>query len=433
MRKLIAITASLIALGGICAVQTANAKATAPPSLSYLKNLPKQPLSPQEIKDLIHMREEEKLARDVYLTLSKVYPLPVFKNIAKSESWHMKMIGYLLHRYKLEDPVKETGDRVGVFKDKKLQELYNQLVTQGKKSLIDALKVGATIEDLDIKDLEDALARTDNKDIRFVYQNLMKGSRNHMRAFVKLLRRFGSDYQPKFISPAEFNRILSTPHERGVYTASGYSLVNSAASVGTVVEVKQVPGYGRRNVKWWVVDLKTDKGLVELRVAPTFFYRNLGIKRGDKVIFSGFQPPFWIMKGVKGYMACKLEDRNTGVSYDFSWRRWCKKNAVNSTGSRRTALLETRVIEGVVAKVDLKKGLRGSVKWWVVEVVTPSREKFTVYLAPSWKVKKPVVKASDKVKVKVYVPPRWKNSGAFVACYLKNVDNGSEVVLRRCP
>jgi hypothetical protein len=193
---------------------------------NYIGSIPKVKLSEREIKDLLHMREEEKLARDVYLTLYNYWRLPIFKNIARSESWHMHMVGLLLKKYNLPDPVEETGDRIGVFKDKHLQELYNKLVAQGKRSLINALKVGATIEDLDIYDLQRAIKDTDKPDIKTVYENLMKGSRNHMRAFVRLLRRYGADYSPQYISRAEFERIVSTPIERGFVKAQGTNAQN---------------------------------------------------------------------------------------------------------------------------------------------------------------------------------------------------------------
>jgi len=180
---------------------------------TYVINLPKQSLSQIEIKDLIHMREEEKLARDVYLTLYDKWKLPVFRNIAKSESWHMHMIKLLLDKYGLKDPI--VDDKVGVFKDKNLQALYDKFVNEDSNSLIDALKVGATIEDLDIKDLEEAINESDNKDIRVVYKNLEKGSRNHMRAFIRILKRYGVDYSPQFISKDYFNEIINSPHESG--------------------------------------------------------------------------------------------------------------------------------------------------------------------------------------------------------------------------
>jgi len=293
----------------------------------YVQTLPKQPLSPDEVRDLLHMREEEKLARDVYLTLSHIYPLPVFRNISKSEEQHMRMVGLLLKKYKLPDPVEETGDKIGVFKNEKLQKLYEQLVNRGKCSLVDALKVGATIEDLDIKDLEEAIERTDNRDIKVVYQNLMKGSRNHMRAFVRLLRRFGSDYTPQFISPSEFNRILSVRHEAGFYSSSGAPFRNTLKELeGTVLSVKKVSGFRRNYITWWALDVQTDQGVVEVRVAPTLWYPTLNIHPGDEVEVSGFFPPYWAIKRVNGIMACKVEDKTNGVVYDFSkFRKLCPK------------------------------------------------------------------------------------------------------------
>jgi len=183
-----------------------------PYGLYYVENLPKQRLGEKEKEELLYMREEEKLARDVYSTLYRKWRLPIFRNIARSEQRHMDMVGVLIKKYGLKDPV---IDRVGVFTNKHIQELYNKLVAEGEKSLIDALKVGALIEELDITDLKKAMANTDNRDIRIVYANLMKGSRNHLRAFVRLLRRFGYDYTPKYLPKEEFEKIVSTPIERG--------------------------------------------------------------------------------------------------------------------------------------------------------------------------------------------------------------------------
>lgn len=183
------------------------------PIENYVLNLPKQSLSQEEISDLFHMREEEKLARDVYLTLYNKWKLPIFRNISKSESWHMHMIKLLLEKYGLKDPV--ISDEIGLFKNQHLQALYNELVSQGSRSLIDALKVGVTIEDLDIKDLEEAINRTDNKDIKVVYQNLEKGSRNHLRAFIRVLKRYGGSYTPKYISQSYFEEIINSGIERG--------------------------------------------------------------------------------------------------------------------------------------------------------------------------------------------------------------------------
>ncbi len=94
----------------------------------------------------------------------------------------MDAVKVLLDKYMIANPVMQ--DSRGEFANQKIQELYTSLVDQGGQSLISALAVGATIEDLDIKDLDELLAQTSNTDIKIVYQNLAKGSRNHMRAFM---------------------------------------------------------------------------------------------------------------------------------------------------------------------------------------------------------------------------------------------------------
>ena len=144
-------------------------------------------LSAGEIQSILFMREEEKLARDVYLTLYDQWDLAIFENIASSEQTHMNAMGTLIQRYGLEDPTEANG--VGEFADSTLQALYTDLITAGSESLSDALRVGAAIEEIDILDLEDYLPQTDAQDIERVYQNLLNGSRNHLRAFVRTLEQ----------------------------------------------------------------------------------------------------------------------------------------------------------------------------------------------------------------------------------------------------
>lgn len=178
-----------------------------------IDELPAEAVSAAEQQDLEYMREEEKLARDVYQTLGEQWQLPIFFNIAQSEQTHTEAIRDLLVKYDIADPV--TDDTIGVFENPELQQLYADLVAQGSGSVSDALRVGATIEDLDIKDLEDALGRTDNEDIAMVYENLQKGSRNHLRSFVAQLNGVGETYEPVYISMEMYNEIISTDHERG--------------------------------------------------------------------------------------------------------------------------------------------------------------------------------------------------------------------------
>ena len=170
-------------------------------------------LTQQEKDGLILMREEEKLARDVYQALGEKWGTNIFSNIARSEQTHTNAIRDLLVKYNISDPV--TNDFTGSFTSSKMKALYQDLTQQGNKSLQDALIVGATIEDLDIYDLNNLLAQTKNQDIITVYNNLLKGSRNHLRAYIKQIKRNHISYSPQYISTTEFNQIIGSSQERG--------------------------------------------------------------------------------------------------------------------------------------------------------------------------------------------------------------------------
>lgn len=151
------------------------------------------PLSGDEMTGLLFMREEEKVARDSYITLGGRWNLTIFDNIALSEQNHMDAIGKLLDRYDLEDPVIPG---VGQYTDHHLQELYDALMLWGGQSMMDGLYVGAAIEETDIVDIQHAIELADHGDIVSTYQTLMCGSRNHLRAFVRQIENNGGTYTP---------------------------------------------------------------------------------------------------------------------------------------------------------------------------------------------------------------------------------------------
>lgn len=184
-----------------------------------LAALPNEILSQAESDGLLYMREEEKLARDVYNHLYEVWSLPIFSNIAQSEQTHTEAVRDLLTKYDIADPV--TDDTRGVFVNPELQQLYNNLTSKGEVSLTEALKVGALIEDLDINDLTQEIAKTDNQDIILVYENLSRGSRNHLRSFTSQLRSRGETYTPQYITPALYDTIVSATQERGTGGGGG--------------------------------------------------------------------------------------------------------------------------------------------------------------------------------------------------------------------
>ncbi len=195
---------------------------------SVIGQLPMQDLNAAEKAGLLLMREEEKLARDVYQVLYKKWNHLTFAQIAKSEQQHMDALKVLLNKYSLTDPI-QTQEQ-GVFADPELQKLYDSLIAKGEKSLIDALQVGATIEDLDIKDLYELIEQTDNKDIKIVYQNLVKGSRNHMRAFIGRLAMNNSTYEAQFLTATVIDDIVESSRERGMVDENGTQISGSGRS-----------------------------------------------------------------------------------------------------------------------------------------------------------------------------------------------------------
>lgn len=182
-------------------------------SYNEIMSLPKDSLNAVELSSLLFTREEEKLARDVYVFLYNKWQIQIFQNISESEQNHMNAVLTLLNKYELNDPA--SGNPSGVFFDQRLKTLYDQLTTEGSISLLHALKAGALIEDLDIYDIASAGSGIDNEDIKFVYANLTKGSRNHLRSFYSNIIANNGNYTPTYISKELFEQIISTPKEQG--------------------------------------------------------------------------------------------------------------------------------------------------------------------------------------------------------------------------
>ncbi len=139
------------------------------------------PLTAEETATLQFMREEEKLARDVYAALYKKWNLRIFDNIAKSEARHFEAVGILIANYKAEDPAANLPE--GVYKNAALTALYAKLMQEGLASVEGALAAGVAIEKQDIADLEKALVETAKVDVKTVYTNLTAGSLSHLEAF----------------------------------------------------------------------------------------------------------------------------------------------------------------------------------------------------------------------------------------------------------
>lgn len=170
-------------------------------------------LSDAEVADILYTREEEKVARDSYLTLDGLWGLDAFANIAEAEQSHMDAMLVLIERYALIDPV--GNNPVGVFTDPRLQSLYDNLMASGRTSSLAALEVGGVIEETDLVDIAAAVARSQHTDITKTYDTLMCGSRNHLRGFAQAIQAAtGQPYVAQVLPQATVDTILASPDER---------------------------------------------------------------------------------------------------------------------------------------------------------------------------------------------------------------------------
>lgn len=169
-------------------------------------------LESNELEILLKMRDEEKLARDVYTKLYEVWKRPIFLNISKAENFHFNAVQLLLNNYGFVDSI---GGEIGVYNNIDYLKLYNELAELGSSSIVESFKVGALIEEMDIKDLTESLSMTTNENIVLVFNNLSKGSRNHLRAFTRQLIFLKVVYSPIYLDQATYEGIINSPFERG--------------------------------------------------------------------------------------------------------------------------------------------------------------------------------------------------------------------------
>jgi len=190
-------------------------------------------LDATEASHLTFMREEEKLARDVYLTLADLYPdQRVFNRIAtRSEQTHTDTMRDRLEQFDLPDPNPETNNlpsSLGVFTGNDwgwyFKEKFELLTSKGEISELDALYVGAFIEELDMQDIAICpqvmidrgfsspcgLAYTDEESLQSAYRSLISGSENHLRAYVGQIEAVigVGNYKAQYLSQTEVDSIL---------------------------------------------------------------------------------------------------------------------------------------------------------------------------------------------------------------------------------
>lgn len=166
-------------------------------------------LTDAEINSIMSLREEEKVAYDVYTFMFEKYESKVFKNIAENEKDHMDKIKELIIQFNLNDPLSGISDQKGVFNNKKMQALYDEMIMAGNYGLLDALRAAARFEETDIIDLRNDLSAASDQTVVNTYINLESSSQDHLRALVKVIKDEGISYKPSYLSKEDFDKIMS--------------------------------------------------------------------------------------------------------------------------------------------------------------------------------------------------------------------------------
>ena len=230
-------------------------------------------LSNDESDTLAFMREEEKLARDVYLQMDHLWSQNVFSNIAESEQRHMDAMLKMIVRYGLDDPVGDNPP--GVFENPTLAERYGDLVGQGSASLAGALHAGAEIEEIDIIDLAAAIAETDEDPLTRSYSNLLAASCSHLRSFVGHIVGLEGAYAPKFLDDAAFSECVGDLDK--VPVGNGKFAINPGlndmwyypGTDGQGFSITVFPGVQKVFLLWFTFDvLPSEPGATALIGAP---------------------------------------------------------------------------------------------------------------------------------------------------------------------
>lgn len=216
-------------------------------------------LSDDEAATLLFMREEEKMARDVYLQMNDLWQHQVFVNISESEQRHMEAMLKMIELYGLVDPV--GNNPRGVFQDSVLTTRYSEFVSEGAWSLVDAFKVGAEVEEVDMIDLATAIEATDEDPLKRAYSNLLSASCNHLRAFVSHVVSVEGAYEPKYLDDVSYTDCVGEIEDSPVFNGA-FSInpgLNDAwyypGTNGQGFSITVYPGVKRLLLLWFTFDV----------------------------------------------------------------------------------------------------------------------------------------------------------------------------------
>jgi len=174
-------------------------------ALSGVQNATKiETPGPGDVQGMRFIWEEEKTARDLYISFYNETNQSIFIDLERSEQNHMDQVKSIMERYGVSTPVPDQG----ALENQTLIQIYTDLLSRGNRSGEEALMAAATFEEISIIDLQKEIAATDNQEVIAVYQGLLAGSRKHLRSYVNDLKEQGIAYTPQYLSKAEFDDII---------------------------------------------------------------------------------------------------------------------------------------------------------------------------------------------------------------------------------
>jgi len=194
-------------------------------------------LDSTETAQLVYQREAEKLARDVYMKNYDLWAEGAFYNTYQAEQRHMDTILKMLDKYGIDDPV--GSHNVGEFSNSNLAALYSNLIDRANDSLLEAFKVGAYIEEMEIQSLTAALNATNETSLLNAYSNLLAASRNHLRVFVSHITASGGTYDAQVLDQTDVDNI--TDDYAQILPAEGFTINNG---ISDAWYYPATPGHG---------------------------------------------------------------------------------------------------------------------------------------------------------------------------------------------
>jgi len=176
-------------------------------------------LTDAEAATLTFICEEEKLAKEVYETYFAVWGSTIFEKISESETNHLATMQKMMAKFGLPDPTLTEG--FGEFDNDELQSLFLSMTEPLPDSALEGYWVGGLIEETDIRDITEAIeqleAGSDSEPLLNAYGNLLRGSRNHLRAFARNIEAAGEVYVAQVLDQETVDAILDSGTERGPY------------------------------------------------------------------------------------------------------------------------------------------------------------------------------------------------------------------------